>query len=71
MGGSNERGKPFAESTSCGSAGAFPTISLQLILRTESVMSVGFEKAFLPQNDLNLHTSEGTSAYAYKYRLAG
>lgn len=46
------------------------TTSLQLILRTESVMSVGFEKAFLPQNDLNLHTSEVTSAYVYKYHLA-
>jgi len=43
-----------------------PTIVTLLILRCGSVMSVGFEKAFLMQNNLNLVTSEVISTYAYK-----
>lgn len=46
-----------------------PTIIIQLILRMGSVMSVGFEKAFLMQNDLNLRTSEVISTYVYKQSL--
>jgi putative aldouronate transport system permease protein len=43
-----------------------PTIIVLLILRMGQVMSVGFEKAFLMQNDLNLRTSEIISTYVYK-----
>ncbi len=46
-----------------------PTIIIQLILRMGSIMSVGFEKAFLMQNDLNLRVSEVISTYVYKMSL--
>lgn len=46
-----------------------PTIIIQLILRMGSVMSIGFEKAFLMQNDLNLRASEVISTYVYKQSL--
>ena len=47
-----------------------PTIVIMLILRLGSVMSVGFEKAFLMQNNLNLRTSELISTFVYKQGLA-
>lgn len=43
-----------------------PTATIMLILRMGSVMSVGFEKAYLMQNPLNLSTSELISTYTYK-----
>lgn len=43
-----------------------PTATIMLILRAGSVMSVGFEKAYLMQNTLNLGTSEIISTYVYK-----
>lgn len=43
-----------------------PTICIMLILRFGSVMSVGYEKVYLMQNDLNLSTSEVISTYVYK-----
>lgn len=43
-----------------------PTIVVMLILRSGSIMSVGFEKAFLMQNSLNLSASEVISTYTYK-----
>lgn len=46
-----------------------PTISIMLILRFGTVMSVGYEKVFLMQNDLNLSTSEVISTYVYKIGL--
>jgi putative aldouronate transport system permease protein len=46
-----------------------PTIITMLILRVGQVMSVGFEKVFLMQNDLNLRTSEIISTYVYKQGL--
>lgn len=46
-----------------------PTISIMLILRFGSVMSVGYEKVYLMQNDLNLSTSEVISTYVYKIGL--
>lgn len=46
-----------------------PTIVIMLILRTGSVMNVGFEKTFLMQNDLNLTVSEVISTYEYKRGL--
>lgn len=46
-----------------------PTIVMLLILKMGSVMSVGFEKAFLLQNDLNLRSSQIISTYVYELGL--
>lgn len=46
--------------------GIMPTIVIQLILLAGNVMSVGFEKIFLMQNDLNLGATEVISTYVYK-----
>ena len=46
-----------------------PTIITMLILRMGSVMSIGFEKTFLLQNDVNLSHSEVISTYVYKMGL--
>ncbi len=46
-----------------------PTATIMLILRTGSIMSIGFEKIFLLQNSLNLKTSEVISTYVYKVSL--
>ena len=46
-----------------------PTITIMLILRMGSVMSVGFEKVYLLQNSLNLTSSEIISTYVYKMGL--
>ncbi len=46
-----------------------PTITIMLILRMGSVMSVGFEKVYLLQNTLNSSTSEIISTYVYKMGL--
>ena len=43
-----------------------PTATVLLILRAGSLMSVGFEKVYLLQNNLNLTTSEIISTYVYK-----
>ena len=50
--------------------GILPTAFIILILEIGSIMSVGFEKAFLLQNDLNLRVSEVIQTYAYKVGLA-
>jgi len=47
-----------------------PTITIMLIMRSGSVMSIGFEKVYLMQNDLNLAASEVISTYEYKRGLA-
>lgn len=47
-----------------------PTITIMLILRCGGIMSVGFEKVFLLQNNLNLRSSEVISTYVYKVGLA-
>lgn len=46
-----------------------PTAITLFILRTGSVMSVGFEKVYLLQNDLNIGASEIISTYVYKMGL--
>ncbi|MBQ8232924.1 MAG: sugar ABC transporter permease [Lachnospiraceae bacterium] len=46
-----------------------PTIIIMLILRCGSIMSVGYEKAYLLQNNLNLETSEVINTYVYKMGL--
>lgn len=43
-----------------------PTCIILLILNMGSVLSVGFEKAYLMQNSLNLPVSEVISTYVYK-----
>lgn len=46
-----------------------PTIVMMLILKMGSVMNVGFEKAFLLQNDLNLRSSQIIATYVYELGL--
>ncbi|HOX31405.1 MAG TPA: ABC transporter permease subunit [Spirochaetales bacterium] len=46
-----------------------PTIVIMLILSFGFVMSVGFEKVYLMQNDMNLSSSEIISTYVYKVGL--
>jgi putative aldouronate transport system permease protein len=46
-----------------------PTCVILLILNMGSVLGVGFEKAFLMQNSLNLPVSEVISTYVYKVGL--
>lgn len=43
-----------------------PTIVILFILNAGSVMSVGFEKIFLMQNDLNLSSSDVISTFVYR-----
>lgn len=45
------------------------TVGIMLILRCGHIMSVGFEKAFLMQNTMNIETSEIVSTYVYKQGL--
>lgn len=47
-----------------------PTIVTLLILNFGRIMTIGFEKVLLLQNDLNLRTSEIISTYTYKIGLA-
>lgn len=46
-----------------------PTIVLMLIMSLGNVMSIGAEKVYLMQNNLNLSTSEIISTYVYKIGL--
>lgn len=46
-----------------------PTIAIILTLNAGAVMSMGFEKAYLMQNDLNIGVSEILSTYVYKKGL--
>ena len=43
-----------------------PVVSMLLILNFGSILSIGFEKAYALQNDLNLEVSEIISTYVYK-----
>lgn len=49
--------------------GILPQIVILFIMRTGSFMNVGFQKAFLLQNPLNLEMSEIISTYVYKVGL--
>ncbi|TDG00927.1 ABC transporter permease [Paenibacillus piri] len=51
--------------------GLLPTAIILLILNLGTLMSVGFEKVFLMQNDLNMDSSEIISTYVYKKGLLG
>ena len=46
-----------------------PTATVLLIMNCGSILSIGFEKAYLLQNDLNLNVSEIISTYVYKVGL--
>ena len=46
-----------------------PTMTMLLILNFGSILSIGFEKAFALQNDLNIGVSEIISTYVYKVGL--
>ena len=48
-----------------------PTISIMLIMRFGSIMSVGYEKVYLMQKSTNLDVSEVISTYVYKKGIAG
>jgi putative aldouronate transport system permease protein len=48
-----------------------PIMIIQLILRAGSMLSVGFEKIMLLQNDLNLPASDVISTYVYRNGLLG
>ncbi len=49
--------------------GILPTILIMLILQIGQIASVGYEKVYLMQNDLNLEVSEVISTYVYKRGL--
>lgn len=49
--------------------GLAPTIIILLILASGEIMTVGFEKVFLLQNNLNLPASEVIATYIYKVGL--
>ena len=46
-----------------------PTVIIMLIMSAGSLMSVGFDKAYLMQNDRNSGVSEILSTYVYKVGL--
>lgn len=46
-----------------------PTVIIKFIMQFGSMMSVGYQKVYLMQNDLNLATSEVISTYIYKVGL--
>jgi putative aldouronate transport system permease protein len=49
--------------------GILPTIIVLLILNTGKIMNIGFEKAYLMQNPVNLEASEIIATYVYKVGL--
>lgn len=46
-----------------------PTVLIMLILRCGSIMSVGFDKSYIMQNNLNISVAEVISTYSYKMGL--
>lgn len=46
-----------------------PTVVIMLIMRMGTILSIGFEKTYLMQNDLNLSASEIISTFVYKKGL--
>ena len=51
--------------------GILPTIAITFIMNTGSMLSLGFEKIYLLQNDLNLEVSNVLSTYVYDIGLQG
>lgn len=48
-----------------------PTMVIMLIMRAGEIMDLGFEKAFLLQNNINLDYSEIIATYVYKVGIQG
>ena len=48
-----------------------PTMVIMLIMRAGEIMDLGFEKAFLLQNNINLDYSEIIATYVYKIGIQG
>ena len=46
--------------------GILPTVSIMLILQFGRMMSLGFDKAYIMQNSINIDVSEIISTYVYK-----
>ena len=46
-----------------------PTICILVILNFGNLMSIGYEKVYLMQNDLNIRVSEVITTYEYKVGL--
>lgn len=46
-----------------------PTIAIMFVLQCGQILSIGYEKAYLLQNDMNLTGSEIISTYVYKVGL--
>ena len=46
-----------------------PTIIIMLILQVGRIASVGYEKVYLMQNELNMEVAEVISTYVYKRGL--
>lgn len=46
-----------------------PTIVIMLILNSGSILSVGFEKVYLMQNNINMEVSDVISTYVYRISL--
>ena len=46
--------------------GILPTITVLFLMKIGSLLSVGFEKAYLMQNDLNVSASEIIGTFVYK-----
>lgn len=51
--------------------GILPTVVILLILNIGSIMSVGFEKVFLMQNDLTMKSSDVIATYVYRSGILG
>ncbi|KRE95874.1 sugar ABC transporter permease [Paenibacillus sp. Soil766] len=51
--------------------GIMPTIVTLLILNVGRILSVGFEKVFLMQNQLNMETSDIIATHVYRMGIAG
>lgn len=49
--------------------GILPTVVMMLIMQIGKIMNLGFQKAFLMQNNLNLEASEIIATYVYKVGL--
>lgn len=49
--------------------GILPTAVILLIIGSASILSVGYEKIFLMQNDLNMRASDVISTYVYRVGL--
>ena len=51
--------------------GILPTIAITFIMSTGSLLSVGYSKIYLLQNDLNISASQVISTYVYQIGLLG